>query len=387
MPGYTKDVYSGGCLPQAGGGQERCECDPRGSLSPACSVSGNCQCRDNVEGRNCDQCRPGTFGLHQVNPGGCLKCFCSGVTDQCTEASLYWSTLRMPIYDNSHGFSLTDKRQGLKKDRDLQLGQSGLQYEYSASDRRTYYWQLPAQFLGNRLAAYGGNLTIFQQFSTRSQTGVPLIDSDVIMLGNGLSLHYNVAGERIPDQEERLKVPVYEDGWVIMRGNTKIPATREDFLRVLSDIDSILVRATICRDMESSSISRVNMDIAVGQQTGGPPAVGGEECQCPPGYRLDSSGRKCEDQDECQTFNFCGNGTCSNLRGGFQCECSPGYGPGRDGRCEDLNECLDPSQGHQCAFRCHNTVGSYRCVCPYGYELDSDGRHCKGQFSFDISFS
>ena len=106
---------------------------------------------------------------------------------------------------------------------------------------------------------------------------------------------------------------------------------------------------------------------------------GSFRCQCPPGYKLDSTGRRCEDQDECETFNFCGNGTCSNLRGGFQCDCSPGYGPGRDGRCEDLNECLDPSQGHQCAFRCHNTVGSYRCVCPYGYELASDGRHCKGQ--------
>ena len=302
-----------------------------------------------MEGRNCDQCRPGTFGLHQLNLAGCVECFCSGVTDQCTEASLYWSTLRMPIYDNNHGFSLTDKRQGLNKASELQLVSSELQYVYSPSDRRTYYWQLPSQFLGNRLAAYGGNLTIFQQFSTRSQTGVPLIDSDVIMLGNGLSLHYNVGGERIPDQEERLRVPVYEDGWVSMRGNVKIPATREDFLRVLSSIEAILVRATVCRDMERTSISRVNMDIAVGQQTGGPPAVGAEECRCPPGY----SGLSCED---CSPGHYRAEGRC------LPCPCS-----GHEHHCSLTSQgvvacqCREGWAGQSCDSRGKSslTVGSW----------------------------
>ena len=254
------------------------------------------------------------------------------MTDQCTEASLYWSTLRRPIYDNNHGFSLTDKRQGLNKASELRLVNSELQYVYSPSDRRTYYWQLPDQFLGNRLAAYGGNLTIFQQFWTKSQTGVPLMDSDVIMLGNGLSLHYNVASQRIPGQQERLKVPVYEEGWVIMRGNTRIPATRQDFLRVLSSIEAILVRATVCRDMERTSISRANMDIAVAQQTGGPPAVGAEECRCPPGYK----GLSCE---ECSTGHY------------------------RD----DSQQCLPcPCSGHEhhCSLTSQGTV---ECACREGW--------------------
>ena len=268
------------------------------------------------------------------------------MTDQCTEASLYWSTLRIPIYDNNHGFSLTDKRQGLNKASELELVNSQLQYVYSPSDRRTYYWQLPYQFLGNRLAAYGGNLTIFQQFSTRSQTGVPLRDSDVIMLGNGFSLHYNVPGERIPDQLERLKVPVYEEGWVVMRGNVKIPATRQDFLRVLSSIEAILVRATVCRDMERAAISRVNMDIAVGQETGGPPAVGAEECRCPAGYK----GLSCE-------------------------ECSPGHYRDSGGRC-----LVCPCSGHEhhCSL---NTGGGLQCACREGWT----GPYCDRRGKSDIT--
>ena len=332
VPGYTLDLSSGGCVPQHGSGEEPCHCDPRGSLSASCPAEGRCQCKENVEGRNCNQCKPGTFNLHSMNSQGCLSCFCSGVTDQCTEATLYWSTLRVPIYDERHGFGLTDKRQGVDKSSQLQLGSSLLTYQYSPQDRRVFYWQLPRQFLGNKLAAYGGNMTIFQQFSTISQDGVTLKDSDVIMIGNGLALHYTLLGERIPGYEERNKVPVYEDGWVIMRGNIKIPATREDFLRVLSSIDSILVRATVARDMESSSISRVNMDIAVAQQTGGPPAVGAEECQCPAGYK----GRSCEDcspgyyrrDSQCLACPCSGNSRHCSLdqrTGTVVCECREGW--------------------------------------------------------------
>ena len=70
-------------------------------------VGNLCRCKENVEGRSCNNCKPGTFGL---DPGwkkerkivkygkfpletipsdeeqGCLKCYCSGVTDECSDA-------------------------------------------------------------------------------------------------------------------------------------------------------------------------------------------------------------------------------------------------------------------------------------------------------------
>lgn len=46
-----------------------CQCDPQGSLSTLCESSGGqCRCRANVVGRNCDQCAPATY---LFSPAGC----------------------------------------------------------------------------------------------------------------------------------------------------------------------------------------------------------------------------------------------------------------------------------------------------------------------------
>ena len=37
--------------------------------------SGRCQCKENVEGRQCDRCRAGFFGLLPNNPNGCSSCW------------------------------------------------------------------------------------------------------------------------------------------------------------------------------------------------------------------------------------------------------------------------------------------------------------------------
>ena len=57
QPGLNVSVRSGdlGCLP--------CDCDPVGSISPACSENGQCSCRANVTGPRCDRCVAGMAGM------------------------------------------------------------------------------------------------------------------------------------------------------------------------------------------------------------------------------------------------------------------------------------------------------------------------------------
>ena len=89
---------------------------------------------------------------------------------------------------------------------------------------------------------------------------------------------------------------------------------------------------------------------------------GSFECSCPAGYKLDRTGRKCNDINECQELiSACQHGTCVNMEGSFQCTCNEGFSL-TDSRetCVDTNECLSP--GICGNGTCINIFGSFRFV-------------------------
>ena len=62
------------CLPDhyglhTGAGCRPCECHPVGSEGTQCDDSGQCPCKDTVDGRKCDECAPAHFNL---TAGGCM---------------------------------------------------------------------------------------------------------------------------------------------------------------------------------------------------------------------------------------------------------------------------------------------------------------------------
>jgi len=70
----------------SGTGCDPCNCDPIGSVSASCDIqTGRCYCRPGVTGQRCDICMPNHFGFSME---GCTACDCdpSGSTDhQCDE--------------------------------------------------------------------------------------------------------------------------------------------------------------------------------------------------------------------------------------------------------------------------------------------------------------
>ncbi|XP_053447622.1 laminin subunit alpha-2 isoform X1 [Nycticebus coucang] len=69
-----------------------CHCNANGSFSDICHPrTGQCQCRANVQGQRCDECKPGTYGLQSAR--GCVPCNCNSFGSKsfdCEESGQCW---------------------------------------------------------------------------------------------------------------------------------------------------------------------------------------------------------------------------------------------------------------------------------------------------------
>ena len=78
---WCNDVF----FPTCSAGCSACNCKSSGSLGPHCNkTNGQCQCKAHAHSRQCDVCPNGYYGLNSRNPAGCLKCQCSGKSENCS---------------------------------------------------------------------------------------------------------------------------------------------------------------------------------------------------------------------------------------------------------------------------------------------------------------
>uniref|UniRef100_A0AAQ4RFF4 Basement membrane-specific heparan sulfate proteoglycan core protein n=1 Tax=Gasterosteus aculeatus aculeatus TaxID=481459 RepID=A0AAQ4RFF4_GASAC len=82
---------------------QRCNCSMEGSTNNDPCVT-PCMCKENVEGDNCDRCKPGFYNLQGDNLRGCEKCSCMGVSSRCSASS--WT------YQDVGGIKIIDRRFG-----------------------------------------------------------------------------------------------------------------------------------------------------------------------------------------------------------------------------------------------------------------------------------
>ena len=328
-------------------------CDSRGSLSQLPDPeTRQCNCKANVYGRNCDQCRQSTFYLSVNNPYGCVACFCMGVTTQCT--STFWNRAQIgaSFTRDRQGFSLVDLAQIQEPITDgftINNNVRELIYRrFNTLQQQVYYWSLPQRFLGDKVTSYGGNLRFVISYrpgldTTPQDPSAPLVE----LIGNDITLVYKDKTAPTSNTPASITVPLYEQYWTRPDGE---PATREFLLMALADIDALLIRATFTRDTDSASLRDVIMDIAEDRDTRQDRAYAVEQCACPQGYK----GLSCEDCDIGYTRSGGGLylGLCET------CQCN-----------QHSSEC-DPESG-VCRNCQHNTEGDYCERCAPGYYGDA----------------
>ncbi len=109
-----------------------------------------------MQGKRCDQCKPGHFALHQANPRGCLRCFCYGVTDQCEAAHL--GVERMELEE---GWMASDLRGTVRVApfwSELSEGVTVAEEDMTGAGARagsTYFWEAPREYAEVGLVSYG----------------------------------------------------------------------------------------------------------------------------------------------------------------------------------------------------------------------------------------
>ncbi|XP_050712288.1 laminin subunit alpha-1-like isoform X2 [Eriocheir sinensis] len=406
----------------------RCQCDERGQ----------CPCKANVVGRRCGKCISGTFGLSVDNLSGCTSCYCFRRTNQCTQADLTWSQLRMlkpRVLTVEYRRPVSGERPvrppivvirpwntqeicyinlALPGERILSFGSGetnlnvtnqlhvipGTEGNVSIVSSLPFdaplYWQLPREFMRDKVKSYNGYL----RFRTQSRGGRRRFPEQILQTYPLISLQGNwqLVLEYYPPSvapDGQYEVKLHEDYWRLKGEPNRL--SREMMMIALQNIQHILIRATHASDATSATLQDVTMDIAAeGSPMSSRVAVAVEQCICPSSYSgtscqnpnvghyrwykdnyitstiiidLVGESRRCNCNGRSETCNS-ETGMCQNCRDntmGPNCEvCATGYYGNPDlGPCKP---CACPSRKQNFAETCQaDRYAEYVCNCRTGY--------------------
>ncbi|KAL6095758.1 lama2 [Pungitius sinensis] len=347
-------------------GSDSQSCDPERAVCACADRTGKCSCKANVEGDNCDRCKPDTFGLSVRNPLGCSNCYCYGLTRSCTEAQgliRMWLALKpeqtvLPLVDKSN---TVETRRGVSFQHPEILAHTD---HVTPTLSEPYYWKLPEQFTGSMITAYGGKLKYAVYYEAREETGPSSYEPQVIINGGptrNILMTRSIPGLQI-GQLTRHEIDMTEHEWKYADGRSM---TREDFMDILFYVDYILIKASHGNLMRHSRISEISLTVAEEglPNTDSEEAHQIEKCDCPIGY----SGFSCE---ECAAGFYrlragsptsasasrlptaAGMGSC------VQCQCS-----GHSSTCDPETSICQNCQGHTEGDRCERcSAGFYGVV-------------------------
>ncbi|XP_035378190.1 laminin subunit alpha-5 isoform X2 [Electrophorus electricus] len=324
-------------------GYPRCRpCDCNEAGSEKCDPStGQCLCKENVEGSRCDQCRLGTFYLDGANPKGCNKCFCFGATDRCRSSD----KRRAEIMDMAGWALLRGDRQEVPLSVNLEEDAVEADLRDIPDVYQDLYWHAPRAYLGDKVLSYGGYLRY--QLHTQTMRGDSLSlpseapRPDVILKGNQMTLVYMERAYPSPDEPHEGALHLVEGSF--RHAQTGNAVSREELMMVLVALESLQVRARHAQSAQAVELRAAKLGEA------GRHANSVEICMCPASYQGDS----------CQQ---CAPGYYRDTKGLFLGKCVPCNCNGHS------DQCLDGSG--VCVNCRHNTAGDHCEQCLAGYHGD-----------------
>ncbi|CAF4183766.1 unnamed protein product [Rotaria sp. Silwood2] len=358
-PGYQGDARRGtpyDCQPVTVAPQ-RSRCNPAGTHMER---GDRCICKYNVEGARCDQCKRSHFYLNPTTPNGCLPCFCSGVSTDCTSTDWRRQPIQLPLNNwnavpktfATDPYEARDRIQQRHGGREIALDQSSL----GRPANEVLYWKAPKETLGNVVTLYDGNIDI-HFINDGNDNEAPSNDEFIWLRGNNIDLAH-----KIP-QNQRFKansnatysVPCNERTFTRKDGTY---IDRENILMALSDLDTLLVKINPIGGRRNAVLRGVTLNVAARDgYTDAAPTV--ESCRCPANY----TGSSCEKCAE-------GYGRPHPLVGIYlgQCWSCRSLCNDRSDRCDrDTGKCLD-CQANSEGDRCER--------CRPGYVLDPRLNQC-----------
>uniref|UniRef100_A0A8B9BKZ0 Laminin subunit alpha 5 n=1 Tax=Anser brachyrhynchus TaxID=132585 RepID=A0A8B9BKZ0_9AVES len=337
---------------------QRCDCHPAGTEASTCDpVTGQCHCKENVEGPRCDQCRLGTFSLDASNPKGCTKCFCFGATDRCRSAEKY----RAEFVDMNGWLLLSSDRQEVPASLSLREQLLRADLKNLPDAYQELYWVAPSSYLGDRVSSYGGHLRYeLHSDPRRGDVFIPMESRpDVILKGNQMSIMFLEGSYPSPGG-------VHEGQLQLVEGNfrhteTHNPVSREELMMVLANLEQLQIRALFSQLSSSVSLRRVVLEIATDTATG-VQASNVELCFCPANYQGDS----------CQE---CAPGYYRDTKGLFLGKCIPCHCNGHSDQCLPgsgiclVSACTFPFTPCRFSFAvgCVRKGSNMQCLCKPGY--------------------
>ncbi|PAV75919.1 hypothetical protein WR25_01227 [Diploscapter pachys] len=337
---------------------------------------GRCvDCQHDTEGYNCERCKDGFYrpsGMSHYRHDACRPCDCDSVgsvTDVCIKDDQSAHNGLLPgacavkcAQEGIETIRNASPARAIKLDLSIttpvKRKLASANRMLKNADRQLYYWKAPANFNGNLLNSYGGNLHYYVYYVPSDQGAeVPL--PDVVIEGNGMKLEYYGRIEFFPRENMTVQVPIREtNNW--FNSATRRQVEKADMMRALAKVEKLLIRAMYKQNQLQSSIFALSLDTAV-------PAPEKTSADEEDVLYPEPADTKMRGVEVCQ---------CPDNTAGNSCEsCAPGYRRVNDqlyaGRCEKCN-CNDhSSECHPVTGECincqHNTTGSRCEKCIAGF--------------------